>query len=278
VHKFPDSQSFGEKLPSNVILQQWQELHSINNHFVGWLQLGDTIVNYPVVQYLEDYFDGNEFYLYNDFYGRPHYDGTLFVDWHTPITDCRRPDNTVIYGHHINAGTMFAHLVKYYAPRHGMNAYLENPSIEFATIYDDERGTYKIFAAMFVNTIEEHGAVFNYFQRRFFNNKSEFYDFIVSALDRSVFYTDVDIEFGDEILTLSTCYYPLGGDTDRFVVIARRVREGEDPTVDTAQAWANPSPLYFDYFYLVRGGQWQGRNWDTSKVKGLDDYLLAKEE
>jgi sortase B len=249
------------------ILSQWQTLHDENSDLVGWLKIGDTIVNYPVVQYIDNYH-----YLHHSFAGRRHSDGTLFVDWHTPVTDSRRPDNTVIYGHNMRSGRKFHHLINYYAPRHGLDEYLKNPTIDFTTIYDDSRNTYKIFAAMYVNTIEEHGEVFNYFRQRFFNSRDEFFEFIGNVLDRSVFYTDVDIQYGDEILTLSTCYFPLGNETDRFVLLARRVREGESGDVDTSLAYINESPLYFDHYYSRKGGSWAGRSWDLSKVKGFEGF------
>ena len=100
-----------------------------------------------------------------------------------------------------------------------------------------------------------------------------------------MFFTDVDLEYGDELLTLSTCYYPLGKENadTRFVVFARRVREGESEEVDTSVAKQNPDPLYFDYWYQTHGTKWGGRNWDADpdstdttkthlKIKGLEEY------
>ena len=98
-------------------------------------------------------------------------------------------------------------------------------------------------------------------------------------MDRSLFYTDVDLEYGDELLTLSTCYYPFGKEVDtRFVLFARRVREGESAEVDTSKAYINDDPLYFDYWYQLYGGSWGGRKWDTTKVKGLDKFLETHPE
>jgi sortase B len=75
-------------------------------------------------------------------------------------------------------------------------------------------------------------------------------------MDRSLFFTDVDLEYGDELLTLSTCYYPLTKDAadTRFVVFARRLREGESAEVDTSKAVENSNPLYFDTYYKMNGG------------------------
>jgi sortase B len=253
---------------------QWLERFEENNDLVGWLRIGDTIVDYPVV-----HSGCNEHYLKHNFNGRRHFDGTLFLDGSTPMINTRRPDNSVIYGHNLNNGRKFAYLMGYFTTPNGKRnldtAYNKNPTLEFINIFCDEgRDTYKIFAAMFINSSWNDGHVWNYFVERVFENEDDFFGFAGNAMDRSVFYTEVDLQYGDELMTLSTCYYPFGGTTDRFVVFARRVRPGEDPTVDVSKAYINESPLYFDLWYRRRGGSWGGRNWDTSLVKGFDEWYV----
>jgi sortase B len=226
-----------------------------------------------------DDWSGNSWYLERNFdqvYTGPQTPGTIFADGRTPIISYHRPDNTTLYGHNMQAGTKFAYLIRYHAPHYLLTAYEKDPTVEFITIYDDEndvRNTYKIFAGILQNTQEEHGEVFWYFRQRHINSQGEFFGFIGDIMDRSTFYTDVDIRYGDEILTLSTCYYPLGRHIDsRFVVFARRVRPGEDPSVDVSKATINLDALYFDRWYRDRGGSWGGRKWDTSKVIGFDEF------
>jgi sortase B len=161
-----------------------------------------------------------------------------------------------------------------------INYYRNHPVINFSTLYEDN--TYKIFAVVFAHT-ENTGEtdVFDYHRWRDFPDEETFFTFITNVLDRSGFYTDVDIEYGDEILTLSTCYYPLGLEFDsRVAVFARRLRDGESSEVNVDAAYMNPSPLYFDYYYSRywgrRSNSWAGRNWDTSKVKGLDEWLAKR--
>jgi len=248
-----------------------------NNHFIGWLKLGDTIVDYPILQYHGGDENQTGYYLHLDFDGNYSRAGSIFGDWHTPLVDERRPNNFILYGHNMGAGTMFARLMQYYVTPSGrdLTFYGENPTINFASIYDEKdcpRNEYKIFAGMFISSSKRHGYLFDYWRRRAFEDKDEFYDFVGQVMDRSVFYTDVDIKYGDEFITMSTCYYPLGNKTDRFVVFARRVRDGEDTKVDTSKAYINESPLFFDYYYRVRGGSWDGRKWDLSKVHGIDEF------
>jgi len=264
------------------VLPQWQKYRDLNEDTIGWIKIGDTYVNYPVLQSLEyddagNLVGNNAFYLDHNFDKVKSNRGAIFADWHVPIDSSAHPGNTIVYGHNMaddkGDGKYFAYVSHYYAQAFGMNAYKNNPTITFETVYDDQRTTYKIFAGMFVNTLEQHGEVFNYHRVFNFADKGEFYAYVGEIMDRSSFYTDVDLEYGDELLTLSTCYYPFGSEVDsRFALFARRVRPGEDENVDVDAAYVNPNPKYFDYYYKVNGGSWKGRKWDTSKIKGFDEF------
>ncbi len=262
-----------EEVPE--ILDKYVAFYNINKHLVGWVKIDGTVLDYPVVQTKD-----NEYYLTRDFEKADSKFGTIFADYHIKLKNGSKPNNTVLYGHNISNGSYFASITNYFPRKYGsLNYYIEHPTVTFDTIY--EEGTYKIFAGIFINTDpdDNNGEVYEYYKKRSFKNKAAFYDFAQNIMDRSVFYTDVDLEYGDEILTLSTCYYPMGKDVDsRFVIFARRVREGEDPTVDTSAAYINPSPLYFAKYNRNLGISWAGRNWDTTLVKGLDEFLAETEE
>ena len=64
---------------------------------------------------------------------------------------------------------------------------------------------------------------------------------------------DVDLQYGDEVIVLSTCDFTTFAHVKdiRFVVFARRVREGESEEVDTSKYYVNPDPLFYDYYYSV---------------------------
>ena len=257
------------------VLTEYEEKYSENEDIIGWIKLEAAGIDDPVLQA-----DDNKYYLTRDFNGNDYQNGSFFIDYKCQFTTRTRPANTIIYGHNMVTGPSFAKLTRYYDARlngdyaNRLDFYINNPTIEFNTIWETERSEYKVFACMFVNTMEEHGEVFKYYKQRDIKNEGQFYEYIAQIMDRSVFYTDVDLEYGDEILTLSTCYYPFGKAVDtRCVVFARRVREGESAEVDTSKAYINDSPLYFDYYYQVNGGSWAGRKWDTTKVKGLDEYI-----
>ncbi len=259
-------------LPPLPVMSTYEEQYGQNDDMVGWIKIDGTPIDYPVLQ-AED----NNYYLFRNFNQEDDKNGSIFADYKCKFTTRTRPANTILYGHNMRSGPSFAKLTTYYPWYTGtasLQQYYNAPTVTFNTVW--EEGTYKVFAAMFVNTKEEHGEVFKYYKQRTISNEDEFYAYIAKIMDRSVFYTDVDLEYGDELLTLSTCYYPLGDTVDtRFVVFARRLREGESAEVDTSKAYINNDALYFDYYYRVNGGKWGGRKWDTTKVKGFDEYLKA---
>lgn len=251
-------------------------MRELNSDFIGWLTVEDTPIDSPVVQATD-----NKFYLEHDFYGR--YDntkvGTTFADWHVPVTEDGGPDNLVIYGHNIRTGVGLAKITNYNPARYGsLDFYLEHPTIEYESVFGGE-STYVVFAGIYVNTQTKHGSVFNYYKFRNFGSKSTFYQYYEAVFDRSVFYNpEIDIAYDDDFITVSTCYYPMGMNVDtRFVIFARRLREGESEKIDVSKAFINPSPLYFDYYYTVNGGSWAGRKWSKSMIKGYKSWLEEQE-
>ena len=256
------------------ILDKFVDLYAENSDLVGWLKVGHYI-SYPVMMNEDD----TEYYLYRDFYGNDSKTGSIFCDNHVlPFT---KANNLVIYGHDMASGEYFGKLLCYdpYASHGGglnfngdfIGYYQDYPTIQFDTLW--EEGTYKIFAGIYINTEEKDGYPYPYFRKRLFHNELEFMDFMGNIMDRSMFYTGVDVEYGDQIITLSTCCYTVGKDVDaRFALFARKVREGEDPSVDVSKIQINPDPLFFDTYYNRMGGSWGGRSWDLSLVKDFDKY------
>lgn len=251
------------------IMPSFMELYNKNSDIVGWLTIGegnDTIVNHPVMQ-AED----NDYYLNRNFNKQETKSGALFADFRNTFEPGEISGNTVIYGHNIWDGSMFAKLTRYYDGRLGgdyddrLGFYKENPTVTFNTLYEESE--WKVFACVLFNTEEENGEVYPYTQIHDFESREAFNSYVLDIMDRSVLWTDVDLTYGDSIITLSTCYYPYGKNIDtRCVVFARKVRDGESAEVDVEKAVINENPLKFTYQYNAEGGSWQGRTWDTSKL------------
>ncbi len=252
------------------MLERFMPFYAQNKDIVGWVRVGD-IISFPVVQ-SED----NDYYLTHTFEGKVEKNGAVFADFRNRFENGDLSGNTVLYGHNIfseNLGGsgMFAKLTRYYDARiHGdyanrLDFYKKYPTISFDTLYEESQ--WKVFACVLFNTQEQHGEVYPYTQIQEFDSKEAFNSFVLDIMDRSVLWTDVDLTYGDNILTLSTCYYPYGDKVDtRCVVFARKVRDGESAEVDVEKAQTNNNPLKFTYQYNAEGGSWQGRTWDTSKL------------
>lgn len=252
------------------------ELYSQNSDIVGWITVGDAnemVIDYPVVQAAD-----NDYYLTHNFLREEVKRGAIFADYKNKFENGELSANTVLYGHNMYDGdTMFAKLSRYYdggVPKGETTDYLafyrRHPTITFDTLY--ENAEWKVFACVLFNTQEELGEVYPYINKRDFANKADFNQYILDIMDRSTIWTDVDLTYGDNILTLSTCYYPYTkekADT-RVAVFARKVRPGESAEVDVSKAVRNTDPLKFAYQYRVEGGSWGGRKWDTSKLLSLD--------
>lgn len=228
----------------------------------AWIKIQGTAVNNVVVAGPD-----LEYYINHDFYGNESISGTIFS---SPYNTWDGTDeNTVLFGHNMKTGDFFAYVVHYVPNDYSSEPiafYKKHPTIMLTTP-DGECAVYKIFAGMLLNTEEQYGEVFRYVDKTRFSSQDDFNQFILDVMDRSWFFTDVDLTYGDKLLTLSTCNWPLGRDIEtRWVVVARKVRPGESEEVDTSVAYRNYNPKLFDYYYRQLESSWGGRVWDTSKL------------
>lgn len=250
----------------------YMALYAENNDLVGWINIGgeNNIIDYPVTQTGD-----NDYYLTHNFYKENAATGTVFADYRNRIKGGDVQNFIVLYGHNTQYSTMFSKVTRYYYDKESgtnLGFYLANPTITFDTIY--ENATYKVFACALFNTEEQYGEIYNYLRRGAeFTDKDEFNQYILDIMDRSCIFTDVDITYGDDILVLSTCYFPFGMEYEnvRCALFARKVREGESPEVDTSKATVNYNRLLFQQeIDRGMGTAWTTRTWDTSYLLSLD--------
>lgn len=267
-----DTSSGTEKEPEEKpaeILDEFKPLLEINEDIVGWITMGDE--DDPFIDYVVVQGEDNDFYLDHNYMKQPNVGGSIFADYRIDLSADSNPANTILYGHNMASGEYFGKVPRYfnYKPGQvgqGIEFYKTYPTFTFSTLY--EKNTYKIFGGMMVNTQKTEGEVFYYLRGRQFETKAAFDDYCAQILDRSTFYTDVDLQYGDNLITLSTCIMDYGSWNLRWVLFGRKVREGEDPTVDVSKAYENPDPLYFEAYYNTYGGEWGGRKWPADMIYG----------
>lgn len=217
------------------LLPSAEALLNENPDTVGWLKVSGTKIDLPVVAKLGDR-EGNEYYLTHSFDGSKNKAGTVFLDYRSALGYKKQSDNLILYGHNQKDGTMFGTLKDY---KNDLEFYKANPTLQFNSNY--EIGDYKIIA-MFVTSVlpkqDRNGEVFDY-QNYIEFDEARYNDFIENVMERTQILTGVDVKYGDKFITLSTCSNEF--EPSRFVVIARKVRHGEDAAVDTTLAVRNPN-------------------------------------
>lgn len=163
---------------------------------VGWLYCPDTAVSYPLVQGQD-----NSYYLSHLADGSENRNGCLFMDCENrrDLSD----ENTLIYGHHMASGKMFASLV-FYA---GQEYYEAHPVVYLITEEKDYR--LELFAG-YTAAVDSDAYTLR------FASKEDFAAWLVRIKGRSDFSSDVQVGEGDHIVTLSTCAYSF--ENARYVV------------------------------------------------------------
>ncbi len=177
-----------------TVLKKYKDLYKQNKDLAGWLSIEGTVINYPVMQTGKKNAD---FYLHHDFEKKESDHGTLFVDARNDYVN--RDTNLIIYGHNMRDGTMFGGLKSFMDQEYFKN----HQKLVFDTIY--EKAEYRIVAVCLskVNYQDDH--TFRYYNFLNASNKEEFQAFLANIQQLTVFDQKIDISYGDELLTLSTC-------------------------------------------------------------------------
>ncbi|NLT08145.1 MAG: class B sortase, partial [Ruminococcus sp.] len=231
------------------ILPGARKLLDINSDVVGVISIPDTKVNNPLMQA-----DDNSKYLNMKIDGSESRAGEIFLDFRNHFDEIDdegylkypNSDNLVIYGHNMGDETMFGTL-KYYH-RNG-DYYGEHPIIELNSNCMTYK--YKIFAFFILDADDDTSTKFDCWNKLNFSDEKEFYNFVNEAKRRTLRLNDVDVKYGDKLVTLSTCNTYLG-DRGRLIIMGRLVREGEDPMKGTQNSVANPNIKWPTMYYNTK--------------------------
>jgi sortase B len=196
------------------LLPYYEKLKEQNGHFVGWLSIPGTNVNYPVMQTPQE----PEYYLYRDFNQKDASSGSLFA---SEISNVNKPSDAVIlYGHRMKTGSMFGNFGKLTE-----EDYLaEHNRVIFDTLAN--RNEYRIWC-VFTEAVGTGSArEFQYYNYSDFRDEIDFADFVSQARSyANAIDEDASPKFGDKILLLSTCEYT--HDNGRLVVVCVRTSPQE---------------------------------------------------
>jgi sortase B len=179
----------------------FEGLRGVNPDFAAWLLCVGTNVNYPVVHGAD-----NTYYLTHLFDYRQNGSGSLFIDYRNSPGFADR--NTIIYGHNMRNHSMFWTLTRYRDPAF----YRAHPTFRLLT----SEGNYEIqlFAGYVAST--ENNA-----WRVHFSSDDDFLEWVGARKGYSAFASDVSVEAGDRVVTLSTCAYDFND--ARYVLFGKLV-------------------------------------------------------
>lgn len=158
----------------------WEYLKSVNEDIIGWIEIEDTNINYPILK------DNNLFYLKHSYNKKENKNGSIFTTNVNPFED----EETVIYGHNMKNGSMFSNLDKY-LNRDFLNSHL---NLKIYTPTKNYEGT--IFSAYSIAIETET----NNIKQLSFKERVEYY--------KKISKDNVDnIDNPTKIIKLSTCSY-----------------------------------------------------------------------
>ena len=199
-------------LDEDKILPQYRELYELNGDMVGWLTIVDTRIDYPVMQSAD-----NTYYLNHDFLHNENENGLLILD---NKCDPYTPSyHQVVSGHNRKNNLMFSNLYSYYDIKYNWN---RHKFIQYDSLMEER--TYVVFAAFYSADYDVDEEGFRYNADLQYSVDVEQW---LKEIDAAKLYdTGIDVQFGDEFLTLTTCNNNRRRN-GRFVVVCRRVREGE---------------------------------------------------
>lgn len=173
-----------------------------NSDCIGWLRISGTKIDYPVMQTK----DNPQYYLRRDFYKQYSYLGTPFMD---SRCDINYDNNLIVYGHNMKDGKMFADLLKYKEKSY----FKEHNIIHFITPNGVQE--YEVIAVSKVKNDDD------WYGYTYQTDKESFSNLISHIKNKSLYFTEESVEYGDYFLTLSTCEY--SQTNGRLIVIANRI-------------------------------------------------------
>lgn len=170
----------------------WASLKAVNQDVVGWVQIPNTVVNFPVYQGAD-----NDEYLHTNAEGSYSLGGQIFLDAENAAPGMQDAQS-IIYGHHLRNGAMF----KPIADMENQEYFDSVDTVWYVT----EDANYELEPLMLYKTDENDANV-----RQFsFASDDDFHTYLAGLLGKAVAKrSDAEalIAGADKVLTLCTCNY-----------------------------------------------------------------------
>ena len=174
----------------------FERLQSVNSDVAGWIYCEGTAINYPVLMGTD-----NDIYLDRNYEGGYSKAGSIFVD--AANRQNFADANTIIYGHHMKDGSMFASLQDWLE----QEFYEEHPVMWLLTPEQD----YKV--VLFSGYVESaYADTYTIYT----GPGEKFADYLERCAGKSAFHADIELDKNGCYVLLSTCAYMF--DNARYVL------------------------------------------------------------
>ncbi len=189
------------------------KLGKTNPDISGWLKIGGTEINNPVCLYRE-----NDYYSTRNYLNKSSDYGSLYFGSGTNFE--ANSKNTVIYGNNLQNGEMFSDLIKY------KNKKFAEKSQTIKLTTKNTVTEYEVFAVLTLSDDPSHEKenVSLDYARTEFADEYDFVRWISQIKLRSLYDSNLIIDFSDRVLTLVTDSYEFP--SAKLVIFARAVNDG----------------------------------------------------
>ncbi len=183
-------------------------LQQENADVKGWIQIDDTIINYPILQTTD-----NDYYLTHNYKKENSEYGSIFLKNQCDLSN--NNSNLIIYGHNMKDEQMFNSLLKY----EDKNFYDNHKKIKIAT--NSEEKEYSIIS-VFKSRIfyQDENNVFRYYNYINFDNEQTYNEYIENCKKIQLYDTETSATYGEQLITLITCEY--SQENGRIVIVAKK--------------------------------------------------------
>ena len=183
------------------LTEQVRQLSAEHDDSVAWLYIPDTNIDYPIMQ-SED----NDYYAHRATDGSYLYAGSLFMDYRnsSDFTDF----NSVIYGHNMGNGTMFADI-----PHYENEEYFMDHSYGWLT---DEDDVWLVDFFAVARTSDTSGL---------YLADPNFNEWDSQLRNCASIYKEIEVTESDHLLMLSTCTSAEGN--SRTVLVGKIIEESD---------------------------------------------------
>lgn len=201
LHQYQEADEGFQEIREEEYDRDADKLQTDRPDWIGWVTVSDTRIDYPVMYTPND----PEYYLHRDFDGDYSVAGTPFLGENCLVDG----NSSIVYGHNMNDGSMFATLSKFKDPE-----FARTHTIEYKTIIGS--GTYRMIGCWHEDLTSSNR--YPFWQQVGNLDETRFNDYVAAIKRLSIVDTGVTATYGDDLLALVTCSY--GSNDERFIVVA----------------------------------------------------------